>query len=163
MASTTTLRPGRRFSICSCVYAARKAVTFSGGLLFFPAALTSDCCIDLVSGCASPGLAAWLDQRRCALALSATLAWMTYLILWFNRPLIAGVCVCRHEMWDSSSRTIEARTISEVTFSDLIFTVAASVLLVVSCIAETCARLCQGVCEHPVTTSCVLASWFWLR
>jgi len=161
MASTTTLRPSRRFSICSCAYAARRAVTFSGGVLFFPAALASDCCIDLVSGCVSPGLAAWLDQRRCALALSATLAWMTYLILWFNRPLIAGVCVCRHEVWDSSCRTIDARTISEVPWCDLVTVFITSVALGLSCIAETCARICQCACAHPILTSCLAASWFW--
>ena len=141
MAPTTSRRPCCRFSFCSCARAARKAGTFGGGLLFFPAAFASDCCIDLVIAYASPGRAAWLDQRRCALALSATFAWMTYLILRFNRPLITGVCVCRHEMWDSIGATIETRTLSEFSVGDLGSIIATCFLLIVS----WCSILSNGV------------------
>ena len=133
-------------------------------MLFFPAAFASDCCIDLVIAYASPGRAASLDQCRCAFALSATLAWMTYLILRFNRPLIAGVCVCRHEVWDSSGATIETRTLSEVSVSDLGSVSATCLLLIVSCIAESGARAFRSACEYPIAASCVLAAvQFWFR
>ena len=165
MASTASRRPCCRFSFCSCAHAARKAGTFGGGLLFFPAAFASDCCIDLVIAYASPGLAARLDQRRCALALSATFAWMTYLILRFNRPLIAGVCVCvcRHEVWDSIGATIETRTLSEVSLGELSSIIATCFLLTVSCIAESGARIFRTACEYPITASCVVAVRFWFR
>ncbi len=79
----------------------------------------SDCCINLVTACASLGLAARLDQRRCAYALSIMLAWMTHLILRFNSPLIAGVCVCGHEVWDRNGATIETGALSEVSLTEL--------------------------------------------
>ena len=163
MAPTTSRRPCCRSSFCSYALAARKAGTFGGGLLFFPAAFASDCCIDLVIAYASPGLAARLDQCRCALALSATFAWMTYLILRFNRPLIAGVCVCRHEVWDSIGATIETRTLSEVSLGELGSISASCSLLIVSCIAECGARFFRIAREYPIAASCVVAARFWFR
>ncbi len=163
MSSTTSRRPCCGFSICSCARAARRAVTFGGGLLFLPAAVASDCCLDLVIAYASPGLAARLDQRRCALALSATIAWMTYLIIWLNRPLIAGVCVCRHELWDRNGATIETRTLSDFSPGDLGSIVATCFSLIVSCMAEICARTIRMACDYPVTASCFIAGWLWSR
>ena len=164
MASTTSRRPCCRFSICGCAHAIRRAGTFGGGVLFFPAAFASDCCIDLVIAYASPGRAARLDQCRCALALSATLAWITYLILRFNRPLIAGVCVCRHEVWDSIGATIETRTLSEVSVGDLGSISATCLLLIVSCLAECVVRIFKLACDCPIAASCVFAALrFWFR
>ena len=164
MASTTPRRPCCRFSICGCALAIRKAATFGGGVLFFPAAFASDCCIDLVIAYASPGRAARLDQCRCALALSATLAWITYLIVRFNRPLIAGVCVCRHEVWDSIGATIETRTLSDVSVGDLGSIIATCLLLIVSCMAQFGVRLFRLACDYPIVASCVGAAVrFWFR
>ena len=113
---------------------------------------------------ASPGRTARLDQCRCALALSVALAWITYLILRFNRPLIAGVCVCRHEVWDSIGATIETRTLSEVSVGDLGSISATCLLLIVSCMAQFGVRLFKLACDYPIAASCVGAALrFWFR
>jgi hypothetical protein len=135
------------------------AVCFIVGISMVPAAIMVDTSIDCAIWC--DGRLSPLHRLRQPIAVGITMAIWLLVVLRLVRPLVTGLCVCRHPMW--SPEVSDCASFSSEPLDSLEITVVLvdSCLIALECLASLGLRAATVVCGHVLTcvVGCVILAF----
>ena len=125
------------------------AVCFIVGISMVPAAIMVEAFIDCAIWC--DGRMSSLHRLRQPIAVGITMVIWLIVVLRLVRPLITGMCVCRHPMWSPEVSECASFNSEPLDMLEITVVLVDACLIALECLASLGLRAFTIVCGHVFT------------